>query len=430
MLTTTHRYPGILATGHRFEVPLDHARPGGEQITVYARELVCPTRAEDDLPHLVYLQGGPGFASPRPSTRAGWIKEALKDHRVLLVDQRGTGNSSPICHRTLVRLGSPEAQAAYLSHFRADAIVSDLEHMRGVLLGQDTRWSLLGQSFGGFCAVRYLSAAPEGLSSVLITGGLPPLTGHADQVYAATYRRVMRRNDRYYKRYPEDEALVCQIVDHLCAHPTTLPGGTRLTPRVFQQLGMRYGMSDAFEMQHFLLETAFIDGPDGPELSHRFLRGIENRLPFDTNPIYAILHEAIYCQGEASRWSAYRVGADLDAFHASGSGRLNFTGEMVYPWMFADYHHLAPLAEAADILAEKDDWPMLYDLDALKRNTVPCAAVIYDDDMYVERALSSETADAIGNTRTWVTNEFDHNGLGVDGARILRYLQDLNRGLR
>jgi hypothetical protein len=50
--------------------------------------------------------------------------------------------------------------------------------------------------------------------------------------------------------------------------------------------------------------------------------------------------------------------------------------------------------------------------------------------MYVERALSSETADAIGNTRTWVTNEFDHNGLGVDGARILRYLQDLNRGLR
>ena len=103
---------------------------------------------------------------------------------------------------------------------------------------------------------------------------------------------------------------------------------------------------------------------------------------------------------------------------------------MVYPWMFEDYRHLAPLAEAAHILAEKADWPVLYDLDVLARNTVPCAAAVYDDDMYVERSFSSETADAIGNTRTWVTNEFDHNGLGVAGARIFDYLRDLNSGRR
>jgi len=430
MLTATHRYPGIVATGHVFEVPLDHADPKGERISVYARELVAPTRAEDKLPYLVYLQGGPGFESPRPSTRSGWIKRALEEYRVLLVDQRGTGHSTPVCHRTLAHLKTPAAQATYLSHFRADAIVADLEIMRAALLDEDTPWTILGQSFGGFCAVRYLSAAPAGLTAALITGGLPPLTGHADRVYEATYRRVLRRNDRYYKRYPEDIAHIRRIVEHLEAHPTTLPGGTKLTSRVFRQLGMRYGMSDAFETQHFLLESAFIDGPKGPELSHRFLRGIENRLPFDTNPIYALLHEAIYCQGTASNWSAHRVGATLDAFQDTGTGRFNFTGEMVYPWMFEDYRHLAPLAEAAHILAEKSDWPALYDLDTLSRNTVPCAAVVYDDDMYVERRFSSETADAIGNTRTWVTNEFDHNGLGVAGARILDYLRDLNRGER
>jgi hypothetical protein len=136
---------------------------------------------------------------------------------------------------------------------------------------------------------------------------------------------------------------------------------------------------------------------------------VESRLPFDTHPIYALLHEAIYCQGEASNWSAHRVAAKLDAFKDDGVGRFNFTGEMVYPWMFADYRHLQPLAEAADILAMRTDWPALYD---------------------VERTFSAETADAIGNMRTWVTNEFDHNGLRTAGPRILDYLLDLISGER
>ena len=41
---------------------------------------------------LVFLQGGPGFAAGRPvSAESGWIKRALQDHRVFLLDQRGTG---------------------------------------------------------------------------------------------------------------------------------------------------------------------------------------------------------------------------------------------------------------------------------------------------------------------------------------------------
>ena len=430
MLTATHRYPGIVAKGHVFDVPLDHNQPDARRISIYARELVAPGRADDTLPYLVYLQGGPGFESPRPLTRSGWIKRALEDYRVLLVDQRGTGHSAPVCHRTLAHLERPAEQAEYLSHFRADAIVGDLERIRHALIGPDETWTLLGQSFGGFCAVRYLSAAPEGLTAALMTGGLPPLYGHPDRVYEATYRRVLRRNDRYYARYPEDVAHVRRIVEHLRAHPTNLPGGTLSSVRVFQQLGTRFGMSDGFEDLHYLLEGAFIEGPHGPELSHRFLRGVESRLPFDTHPIYALLHEAIYCQGEASNWSAHRVAAKLDAFKDDGVGRFNFTGEMVYPWMFADYRHLQPLAEAADILAMRTDWPALYDLDVLAQNRVPCAAVVYDDDMYVERTFSAETADAIGNMRTWVTNEFDHNGLRTAGPRILDYLLDLISGER
>jgi len=54
----------------------------------------------------------------------------------------------------------------YMTASRADSIVADAELVRETLLissdAQNSRWSLLGQSFGGFCAVQYLSTAPQG----------------------------------------------------------------------------------------------------------------------------------------------------------------------------------------------------------------------------------------------------------------------------
>jgi hypothetical protein len=48
---------------------------------------------------------------------------------------------------------------------RADSIVRDAELVRASLVpknNHDGRWSLLGQSFGGFCCLTYLSIAPQG----------------------------------------------------------------------------------------------------------------------------------------------------------------------------------------------------------------------------------------------------------------------------
>lgn len=48
---------------------------------------------------------------------------------------------------------------------RADSIVRDAEIVRQALVPGNNnggRWSLLGQSFGGFCALTYLSFAPQG----------------------------------------------------------------------------------------------------------------------------------------------------------------------------------------------------------------------------------------------------------------------------
>jgi pimeloyl-ACP methyl ester carboxylesterase len=376
---------------------------------------------------MVFFQGGPGFGAPRPDGAGGWLKRALQDYRVLLLDQRGTGNSTPVTPETLARLGSPEAQAAYLTHFRQDSIVADAELFRRELAG-GRPWTALGQSFGGFCVTRYLSAAPGGLEGAVITGGLPPLEAHADDIYRATYRRVLQKNRRYYARYPRDADRAREIVDALQSREVRLPSGGRLSPRRFQQLGIAFGASDGFERVHYLLEGALVEGPAGREPGTPFLRGFENAFSFDTNPIYALLHEAEYCQGSASNWSAERVRAEYAEFDLSAGGPVLFTGEMVYPWMFEECSALAPFARAADLLARHEAWPRLYDAEALARNTVPVVAAVYYDDMYVERRFSEETAAAIRGLEAWVTSEYEHNGLRADGERLLGRLLDTLHG--
>ena len=65
MRLATYRAPNFVFTEHEFELPLDHAQPDGAAITVFAREVAVPKREHDDLPWLVFLQGGPGIEAPR-----------------------------------------------------------------------------------------------------------------------------------------------------------------------------------------------------------------------------------------------------------------------------------------------------------------------------------------------------------------------------
>jgi pimeloyl-ACP methyl ester carboxylesterase len=402
--------PGLVLTEHELSVPLDHGDPEGERITVFAREVADPDGR--DRPLLLYLQGGPGFEAARPTGRPrgpGWLDRALRDYRVLLLDQRGTGRSSPI--GALPGL-TPAEQARYLTHFRADAIVRDAEWIRREL-GVE-RWSVLGQSFGGFCVVSYLSQAPEGLREAFIAGGLPPLGDRIDDVFRATYARTLERNRRYYDRYPGDRDRVRALHERLSAEDVRLPDGDRLTARRLRLLGRDLGMSDGADSLHHLLEL--------PADSPAFLHDVASEPPYARNPLYAVLLEASWGDGCATRWAAQRLLPD--EFDATPE---LFYGEHVFPWMFEDYGALAPLADAAENLAEHE-WPRLHDPDRLRANEVPVAAAIYVEDMYVERALSEETAAQIRGLRPWITNEYEHNGLRADGDRVLGHLIDLVRG--
>lgn len=400
---------GLHLTDHTFHVPLDHADPGGPAIEVFARAVADPARKGDDLPWLLYLQGGPGGRSPRPLAADGWLARAVRTHRVLLLDQRGTGRSTPVTPHLPARLGSQRALADHLRHFRADSIVADCEHIRREL-GVE-RWETLGQSYGGFVTMTYLSRAPHALKACYVTGGLPGLTATADEVYARTYPRVAEKVRRFHSRYPEDADRMRAIEAHLTACDVRLPDGDRLTVRRLRTLGLEFGMGSGFERVHWLLEDAW----DGDELSHDFRYRVMLQTGFTGNPLFAVLQESIYGRrGEPTAWAADRALVDLP-----------FTGEMIYPWMFEEIASLRPYAEAAHLLAHVDDWPDLYDLERLAANEVPVAAAVYHDDMYVDAGLSLETAARVGNVRAWVTNEWEHDGVTASGEQVLDRLIQL-----
>ncbi len=416
---TTYRFDGMHVTNHTFDLPLDHANAASTSIEVFAREIVATESRDSDLPYLVFFQGGPGFGAPRPERRDGWLKRALRDYRVLLLDQRGTGLSTPITAHGLSAFETPEAQAAYLSHFRADSIVRDAEAIRCALLGRDERWSLMGQSFGGFCVLRYLSDAPEHVREAFVTGGIPPLTRPAEDVYRATYPRVQEKNRELFSRYPHLQAIAQAVADALLDSDVRLPNGQRLTVEQFQQLGIVLGGSAGREAIHYLLEGAFETVRGKRVLSAAFLYRVLGSLEYHTHPVFSVLHEAIYCQGEASSWAAARIRSAFPAFDYRPGAPFLFTGEMIYPWMFDQYRELRPLKAAAEVLASKTDWPHLYDVDRLASNTVPLAAAVYFHDMYVDANYALETAQRVPNVKTWVTSEYEHDGLRTAGAKVL-----------
>ncbi|WP_333743779.1 alpha/beta fold hydrolase [Streptomyces ardesiacus] len=430
-MSVSYRQPGVVLTDRRFTVPLDHADPTGETIELYAREAVASDKADKNLPWLLYLQGGPGGKANRFVGRPAWFGRALEEYRVLLLDQRGTGASTPANRQTLPLRGGPAEQADYLAHFRADSIVRDCEAIRPQVTG-GAPWTVLGQSFGGFCTVTYLSLAPEGLDTALITGGLPSLDAHADDVYRAAYPRVERKVAAHYARYPQDVERARRIADHLLTHDVVLPNGYRLTVEAFQSLGIMLGSGEGSHQLHFLLEDAFVRTPGGHELSDAFQEQAQGLLSYAGRPLYALVHEAIYGQdARPTAWSAERVRAEFPRFDAAkslaGDEPLLFTGETIHPWMFDCDPALRPLRETADLLAARTDWTPLHDPARLAANEVPAAAAVYHDDMYVDTAHALTTARAIRGLRTWVTDEFEHDGVRTGGPRVLDRLLALAR---
>ena len=443
---TTHRHGPDLNTGRllvselAFAVPTDYSNLSKGFLRLFARSVerfekpVDPSaKVVKQKPWFVYLQGGPGGGCPPPQN-VSWTDFVLdKGYQILFLDQRGTGLSSTITAKTLAEKGNPENQAAYLKYFRADSIVRDCEAIRKNLTAEfpeeKKKWTVMGQSFGGFCCVNYLSRFPEGLQEVFTCGGLPPLVKQPDVVYEQTFKTVHRRNMAYYQKYPEDHQSVIDIVWHIDEktqrkEKISLPSGGNFSVLRLRQIGILFGYHGGLDMVHDMIYRLANDLKYFGDFTRPTLAAFEAMMGFDVAPLYALLHEPCYNQGAASNWSASRVKESLPDFVQPSDGKetILFTGEMVFKDMFEDYDELRSLKETADILAKMNDWPDLYDEAQLAKNEVPVYSATFCDDMYVDFELAQKTASKIKNCKHLITNVMYHNAIRAKYEDLLKQL--------
>ena len=467
-LLTSYYLPGLAVEDHAIDVPLDWrgtspARLAGVQgapssplaeasatekcdpafegrsLRLFYRVVCAPENVGRDLPYLVFLQGGPGGAGPRLTspTSDGWVAEAVRHFRVILPDQRGTGRSSRVDGATIAREGDAAVRARFLKRFLADSIVRDFEYLRLTELG-GTRWVTLGQSYGGFLTLTYLSTFPGAAAASFTCGGIPHVPASADEVYAHTFPRMVAKTNLLYVRYPDDERRLALLAERAAAGDVRLPDGSPLSPRRLQSLGQGLGMKPGHERLHNLLDLAFTAG-DGSadaalaaaggraekiELSPAFLAGAWSATNVAANPLYWVLQELIYADGELDApiaWAAERAWRERPEFDPAARP-LVLTGEACFPWMFEEMPELRPFAGAMERLMADTSFGRLYDQAALLANETPLQAAVYFNDLYVDAGLQLDTLDRVGASRAWVTSEFEHDGL--HGDRVFKHLLD------
>lgn len=162
-------------------VPED--RTGGGERTVELAVAILRTPSADPAPDpVVYLNGGPGGVSLATHwfwvTAPGeWREHPILAHRdLILVDQRGTGYSTPSlncdddelpseCHDRLVTDGVP------LTAYSTPENAADLASLR-LALGYD-EWNLYGSSYGTRLAMAIVRDHPDGVRSMLLDGVYP-----------------------------------------------------------------------------------------------------------------------------------------------------------------------------------------------------------------------------------------------------------------
>ena len=413
------------APGNQFLPSWADAEIQKTNIQIYAREIA---RDDDEIrPYLIFFQGGPGCKGSRPADWSSpWFGAALEKYRIIMLDQRGTGRSTPLDNVTIPALGN--RAGAWLRLMRADQIVGDAEALRRAL--GIKKWTVMGQSFGGFIITAYLSRFPEAIEKAYITGGLPGLT-KVNRIYERTFAATARRCQEFYA-LPGMERAVRQTCAHVLEHDEYLPNGEKLTPNRIRQVGLELGRSYGLENLRYLFEAPFVQTGGKRHLTQEFLGQVGSRVSFALDPLYALLHETIYgnavpqSEVEPTAWAADRIREKAPGFAQNAdpldkSQPYYLTGEHFGSWAFANDPALQPLAELADELAAETDWPVLYDPQKLAENQVPVHAVVYRDDIFVPRALSLNTGRVMGaNIRE--KPDWHHDGLRASGDLIISWL--------
>ncbi len=470
----------FLSSKLRFAVPLRHEDPDGESITLVGRMVYaqcCPGTPlidwEDqirmasgmpdqlgplrDRPILLYLCGGPG--ADNPFDRVPDLNRCLLrlGYQILYMDYRGCGESDPVSQKSLEAKGlkADQAKADYLKLFGQVDIVRDLEAVRLCLAQKlysagrrpepdGLRWTILGQSYGGYISLTYLSVYPEGLQEVFITGGLPPCGMLIDDYFRIKHGKLVKETQRYFSVYPDDDRLlreVLMLIASIGPENIRMTGRGYMTGQKLLSLGRQFGSRSGFDEVHSLLCRIKSElGTDG-QLKPETIRLFESTLHMDERPLYALLLEQTWCSGGATRWSAERIWRDLEGYEylqkdAQGRYRdpasfpvdqpIYFTSHVFGEFTYDTHEELLDLKGVADIL-HNYEWECPYDYDRLAKNRVPVYALSFASDMHLDISVARKTAHMVGNLYFEMDDMHWHQALRHIPVTIMCWLFEMKK---
>jgi pimeloyl-ACP methyl ester carboxylesterase len=223
-------------------VPEDPANPSGKQIALNIAVVKAVSR--DPAPDPIFLlAGGPGQAATQAFLLTIFPIERLRfDRDIVLIDQRGTGNSNPlVCPDPERADGSTigadipiDRQVAEISDCReslgtdprlytTEIAMHDLDAARAALGYEQI--NLLGVSYGTRAALEYLRLFPERVRTITLDGIVPPgwalgqsTTADAQRALDKIFARCAS-NSACQSAFPDLPAEFARLMDDLDAHP-------------------------------------------------------------------------------------------------------------------------------------------------------------------------------------------------------------------
>ncbi len=174
------------------KVPLDRAAPESDQISVGFELHPRSDSSTASQGTIVAIEGGPGFSSTGSRDSYLALFDPIMDHHdLLLVDDRGTGRSSPLNCSDLQQgddsLGAAAACMKQLGSaaddYGAAAVADDLAAVLDALGAGHI--DLYGDSYGTFVAQAFAARHGDRLTSLVLDSAFPVVGGdpfHADRV--------------------------------------------------------------------------------------------------------------------------------------------------------------------------------------------------------------------------------------------------------
>ena len=184
------------------EVPENWADAKSPRLRVFWHRLKA--RRPSGKAPVIYYNGGPGAF-----TEEGYIDlmRRTPDRDFVLLHQRGTGCG------TLFPAGSDAESVRRLRYYLSSAIVLDSEAIRRALYGDESRWCIIGQSYGSLIGHRYLEMCPGSISSLHLHGHAPMDTPQLDAEFRL--RAHAANLKRFLTAHPACEAQLKALRQHL-----------------------------------------------------------------------------------------------------------------------------------------------------------------------------------------------------------------------